>query len=300
MHGKIFNLMNLGVHISIAGGLPEAPVRAMELACSTMQMFSRSPRGGTPTRLDKQVLLQFDRLRRQAKIDPLVVHGPYIANLASPESYTWKRSVVLLKDEYERCAQLDVQYLVVHVGSHKGSGQIAGVKRVAEAINQILDRRTQPVKILLENSAGSGQGIGNTFEDLAAIRKAVNAKASVGVCLDTAHLFAAGHPIHTKSGLEKVVTSFDKIVGKMHLNLIHLNDSKVPFDSRVDRHWHIGEGHIGLEAFGRIVNHPLLKRLPFILETPKSTIDDDQRNISTVLNLVESKRSSGRSRKIPV
>ena len=147
--------------------------------------------------------------------------------------------------------------------------------------------------ILLENTAGSGQGLGFTFEQLAAIRNAVRAKARVGICLDTAHLFAAGFPIHTEEGLQETLTAFDRAVGLTHLKLIHLNDSKVPWNSRVDRHWHIGEGHIGLEAFRRIVNHPQLRDLPFILETPKKTELEDQRNLATVKSLRE---SSSRSR----
>ena len=202
----------------------------------------------------------------------------------------WRQSLRLYQEEYARAAQLKAHYLVTHVGSHRGQGEDAGITRVSRAMSQTLRRTTPSVMILLENTAGSGQGLGCTFEQLARIRQHVEGNESVGICLDTAHLFAAGYPIHTAQGLEETLASFDHIVGLRHLRLIHLNDSKVPFQSRVDRHWHIGQGHIGLEAFRRIVNHPRLNDIPFILETPKSTERDDQRNLACVRALVRGAR----------
>ena len=277
--------MRLGVHIPIAGGLTEVVARAKRLSCTTMQMFSRSPRGGHSTKLVPEEVEQFDLQRRQAGIEPLAIHGPYIINLASPEPAMWRKSLALYQEEYARVGQLRAQYLVTHVGSHKGEGEAAGIARVAEALNQTLEQSSQTVMILLENTAGSGQGIGYQFEQLAAIRDGVRAKDRVGICLDTAHCFAAGYPIHTVEGLEATVVSFERTIGLSHLKMIHLNDSKVPFESRVDRHWHIGQGHIGLEAFRRLVNHPHLRDIPFILETPKTTEAEDQRNLSTVRRL---------------
>ena len=278
--------MRLGVHVPIAGGLLTSIERAKRLSCTTMQIFSRSPRGGKSPMLSQADGAHFDVERRQAGLEPLAVHGPYIINLASPDPSMWQRSVALYRDEYARAATLHAQYLVTHVGSHMGSGEEAGISRVAEAITRTLDGQPPTVMILLENTAGSGQGIGYRFEQLAAIRAAVKAKSQVGICLDTAHLFASGYAIHTRDGLREMVERFDRTVGLEHLKLIHLNDSKVPFDSRVDRHWHIGQGHIGLEAFGRIVTHPKLAKLPFILETPKSTEADDHRNLNAVRALV--------------
>ncbi len=274
--------MRLGVHVSIAGGVMEAVERARKLACTTMQIFSRSPRGGTAMPLTDAVCAQFDAHRRGVGIHPLAIHSPYIINLASPEDAMWRQSVALYRTEYHRATQLQADYLVTHVGSHRGSGERAGIAKVSEALTQTLTADTPRVMVLLENTAGSGQGLGSTFEQLAAMRQAVPAKAAVGICLDTAHLFAAGYPIHTADGLNDVLAAFDRLVGLEHLKLIHLNDSKVPFESRVDRHWHIGRGHIGLEAFRGIVNHPHLRDLPFILETPKTTDREDQRNLATV------------------
>ncbi len=271
--------------MTIAGGILEAVERAKRLSCTTMQMFSRSPRGGSASALSPDDLERFHAQRLEADIAPLAVHGPYIINLASPEAAMWKRSVALYREEYARVARLRADYLVTHVGSHRGAGDDAGIERVAEALARTLDGETSAVMILLENTAGSGQGLGDQFAHLARMRAKVAARARVGVCLDTAHLFAAGHPIHTPDGLEQVLEAFDETVGLSHLKLVHLNDSKVPFESRVDRHWHIGEGHIGLEAFRRIVNHPKLAETPFILETPKSTEADDRRNLATVKRL---------------
>lgn len=279
--------MRLGVHIPIAGGLLEAVSRAQRLSCTTMQIFSRSPRGGASPKISQETAERFDRERRQAGIDPLAVHGPYIINLASPEASMWKRGVALYQEEYARVNALNAQYLVTHVGSHKGEGEEAGIARVAEAINQTLSQTTPSAIVLLENTAGSGQGLGYSFEQLSAIYDKVEAKEHLGFCLDTAHLFASGFPIHTPEGLQSTVDAFDKIIGLQHLKLIHLNDSKVPFNSRVDRHWHIGQGHIGMEAFSRIVTHPALSQVPFILETPKSTEEDDRRNLKTVKELAQ-------------
>ena len=320
--------MRLGVHVPIAGGLLEAVARAKRLSCTTMQIFSRSPRGGATSQFSQEEIERFDIERRRAGIEPLAVHGPYIINLASPEAAMWRQSLRLYQEEYARAARLRAQYLVTHVGSHRGQGEAAGMARVSEAINRTLDGAKPPLSasprlrlakpnargqagviILLENTAGSGQGLGYQFEQLAFIRNGVEAKERVGICLDTAHLFAAGYPIHTEEGLEQAIASFDRVVGLEHLKLIHLNDSKVPFDSRVDRHWHIGEGHIGLEAFRRMVNHPKLSDLPFVLETPKSTVRsgnrnwragerEDRRNLSTVKNLVDARGRSRRTRRV--
>jgi deoxyribonuclease-4 len=251
-----------------------------------MQIFSRSPRGGKASPLSVGEAERFDAARRAAGLEPLAVHGPYIINLASPDRAMWEQSLALYRQEYARATLLKAQYLVTHVGSHRGHGEVEGMARVSDAVARTLEGVDSGVMILLENTAGSGQGLGYRFEQLAAIRDAVSAKARVGICLDTAHLFAAGYPIHTERGLEETLASFDRVVGLAHLKLLHLNDSKVPFESRVDRHWHIGQGHIGLEPFRRLVNHPRLSDVPLILETPKTNEREDRRNLTTVRALV--------------
>ncbi len=283
--------MRLGVHVSIVGGVLEALKRATRLSCTTMQIFSRSPRGGSAPTFPASTLKAFHQQRAHAGIDPLVVHAPYIINLASPDRVVWSQSVVLYQEEYRRCVRLGAQYLVTHVGSHRGTGERAGIARVAEALNRTLNGSDGTVRILLENTAGAGQGLGDRFEHLAAMRDRVTRQDRLGVCLDTAHLFAAGFAIHTEEGLEDTLERCDRLIGLESVHVIHLNDSKTVFDSHVDRHWHIGQGHIGLEAMGRIVTHPRLQRLPFILETPKKTEEDDPRNLATVRKLL--RRSHG-------
>jgi deoxyribonuclease-4 len=286
--------MRVGVHVSIAGGLLEALERAKRLSCATMQIFSRSPRGGSAPAWADTLLQTFHRQRRAQRIEPLAVHCPYIINLASSDPTVFRNSVRLYREEYRRCEQLRAAYLVTHVGSHRGAGEAAGIKRVAEALNETLNGREAAVTILLENTAGSGQGLGDRFEHLAAMRAQVAQRERIGICLDTAHLFAAGFPIHMAEGLEETLAQFDRVVGLEHLKLIHLNDSKSDFNSHVDRHWHIGKGRIGLAAMRRIVNHPRLQELPLILETPKKTEADDQRNLETVRRAHRSERTRSR------
>ena len=288
--------MRVGVHISIAGGLGAALERAKRLSCNTMQIFSRSPRGGSAPAFSADDLDAFQRGRRQHDIDPLSVHGPYIINLASPDAFVFRNSLRLYREEYARCGQLKADFLVTHVGSHRGEGEEAGIARVAEALNRTLEGARSSVMILLENTAGSGQGLGYRFEHLAAMRALVERKDSIGICLDTAHLFAAGFPIHTAEGLDETLAQCERIIGFEHVKLIHLNDSKSGFDSHVDRHWHIGTGQIGREGMRRIVTHRALRGLPLILETPKPTEEDDPRNLALVRSFVRSKPSHAAAR----
>ncbi|MBI4598242.1 MAG: deoxyribonuclease IV [Candidatus Omnitrophica bacterium] len=276
------------MHVPIAGGLHKALAWAGTTGCTTIQIFSRSPRGGKAPPILPQVAADFTRQRLALGIEPLAIHAPYIINLASPEPAKWTWFVEHYGQEYARAVALGATYLVTHVGSHRGEGETEGIARVAAAINKTLASSDGKVIILLENTAGSGQGLGYTVEQLAAIRAGVKEQARVGICLDTAHLFASGYAIHTPEGLEDTIAAFQRAVGMEHLKLIHLNDSKVPFGSRVDRHWHIGKGHIGLPAFRRIVNHPRLQDVPFILETPKATAADDIKNLTTVRRLARS------------
>ena len=274
--------MRVGVHVSIAGGLGQALERAKRLSCNTMQIFSRSPRGGPAPIVSPDELRQFQQQRLEAGIEPLAVHAPYIINLASPVPVTYANSLALYREEYARCCRLGAHYLVTHVGSHRGAGEEAGIEKVASSLARTLEGYEGETMILLENTAGSGQGLGYAFEQLAAMRAGVKQGARIGICLDTAHLFASGFAIHTAEGLDETLQRFDRVIGLKQLKLIHLNDSKVPFNSHVDRHWHIGQGEIGLEAMRRIVTHPQLRNLPFILETPKDSDEDDPRNLGIV------------------
>jgi deoxyribonuclease-4 len=291
--------MRLGVHAPIAGGLDRAVEWAQHLGCSALQIFSRSPRGGPAPRRSAEELCAFDVARRAAGLEPLVIHAPYIINLAAPVAGTWRASLRLFQEEGARAAALGADFVVMHVGSDRGSGHDAGIRRVAEALDQTTPGLAAAVTVLLENTAGSGGGLGSAFEHLAAIRSRLTQPERVGVCLDTAHLFAAGHPIHTAEGLEEVLRAFERTVGLGVLRLLHLNDSKVPFGARVDRHWHIGQGHIGEAAFRRLLRHPRLRILPGILETPKTTEAEDRRNLAVVRRLMGSDGRLPRPRRVP-
>jgi deoxyribonuclease-4 len=205
------------------------------------------------------------------------------------------RSRDALLIELERSAILGADYLVLHPGAHKESSLEEGIKKISASINYVIAKvegnAKNKVKILIENTAGGGTRIGAEFSELAGIFDRLKQTYRVGICLDTAHAFQAGYPIHRPDGLEKTLREFERLVGLEKINLLHLNDSKTRFSSRNDRHWHIGKGEMGIDAFDRIINHPDLAHLPAILETPSSE-EDDLRNMTTVKQL---RKNSDRS-----
>lgn len=274
--------MLLGAHVSIAGAIDEAVDRAAALRINTMQIFSRNPRGWQAAKLKPKEVAAFRAKRLKAKISPILVHIPYIINLASPEEGLWKRSIKSYAEDIRRADTLGAEYFVTHLGSHKGKGEEFGIQRFAEGLNRAIAQAKPRLTVLLENTAGSGDGLGYKFEHLKAMISLIKEKSRVGVCLDTAHTFESGYNVKTKKGLNDTLSKFDKLVGLKRLKAIHLNDSKSPYGSRVDRHWHIGKGEIGSAGIGFIVNHPKLRKLPFILETPKETDKSDPANLKKV------------------
>jgi len=273
--------MRIGVHVSIAGKIYEAIDRAEEIGCETIQMFSRNPRGWHVAEIDPKDAAEFKRRRKEAGIFPVLVHIPYIINLASPDDKLAKRSVDAYIDDLKRTDQLGAEYFVTHLGSHVGTGEDAGIKRFAANINKILKSYTPKCMILLENTAGSGNNLGYKFGHIKRIISGVKKKEKIAVCLDTEHAYGAGYDVATKKGLDAVLKEFDKTVGLDKLKAIHYNDSKVELGSRVDRHEHVGKGRIGKAGMKRIITHPKLKDLPFIMETPKNNPKDDIMNIKT-------------------
>jgi deoxyribonuclease-4 len=182
---------------------------------------------------------------------------------------------------------LGAQYLIIHIGHRLESSEDEAIEAVSQGINQAFERAENPVILLMENTAGQGTEIGYKFEQINKIIEGVRAGQRIGVCLDTAHSFEAGYDLSNKEGIDRTLASFDKMIGLKRLHLLHLNDSKTPLGSRKDRHWHIGEGYIGLEGFRNIVNHPLLKHLPGIMETPRKDTVEDLKNIKVIRGLVE-------------
>ncbi len=277
--------MRFGFHISISGGLSKVAQRAVDRDCQTIQVFSRNPRGWKYGPLSPDEVRLFQIALRRLDISPVVVHMPYLPNPASPDADLYRRSIDSLAEELRRAQQLGAAFVVVHVGKHMGSPIGQALKRVAVAINQTLEQVETEVLLLLEGTAGQGTEIGHSFSQIRDIFAQLENPNRVGVCLDTAHIFEAGYDIATDEGLEKTLQEFAQLLGLDRLHLLHLNDSKPPLGSHVDRHWHIGEGEIGREGFRRIINHPRLRSLPGIMETPAGEAED-AKNMRTVRDLV--------------
>jgi len=277
--------MRLGLHVSIAGKIYESVERARALGCETMQIFSRNPRGWAAAKLITEDVVELKRLRREAGITPLVIHIPYLINLASPEEGLWRKSVQAYIEDIERADALGAEYFVTHLGSHRGRGEEYGIKRFSDGLNTAIEKTRPKTMILLETTSGSGDSLGYKFEHIKEIIANVKSKKSVGVCLDTCHVYTAGYDIAAKDGLEETLTEFDSLIGIEKLRVVHLNDSKGALGSRLDRHEHIGKGRIGLNGFKIFLNHPKLRALPYILETPKDNPKWDKMNLKTVRDL---------------
>jgi deoxyribonuclease-4 len=274
--------------MSASGGVDKAIRRAGELGIESCQLFSKSERQWKSKPLDPAVVEQFHAEVERTGIRDLVIHDSYLINLASPKEDILAKSLAAFQEELERSDILGVPYLVTHPGAHTGSGPDAGIRQFAESLNRIYDLIPDNKTITcLETTAGQGTTLGRTFEELAAIIDLVEAKERVAVCMDTCHIFAAGYEIRTPEGYAETMRQFDSLIGFDRLKVIHLNDSKNPLGSFKDRHNHIGDGEIGLEAFRNVVNDPRLAGLIGILETEKDDANEyDKRNLATLKGLV--------------
>jgi len=278
--------MKLGVHISGGGRIYEALERAQELGCNTMQIFSRSPQRWRERSLSPEDIEEFRARRAATRINPVFIHIPYLINLASPDRRLYRASINAYIEDILEAQKLRADYIVTHMGSHKKTSENAGLGRLSEALNIILEKTgNTDVGILLENTAGSGSWLGYKFEHQQRIISGLKNKKRVGLCLDTAHAYLAGYDIATGQGLEAMLDEIDKTAGLDLVKLIHLNDAKDKLGSRHDRHEHIGKGRIGLAGMKRIINHPKLRDAAFILETPKDSEKADAMNLNTVRKL---------------
>ena len=280
--------MKFGTHVSIAGGAFNAPDNAAAVGCEVFQMFTRSPRGGSAPELTPEIIKQFKANCQKHGFKNYYVHAPYYVNLASGNPKIANSSVQIIREELKRSSTLGVKALMIHVGSARDQDRKKALKKAIDGLTKILKGYNGSTQFLLEIAAGSGNVIGDTFEEIAEMINRLQAtsyklKAEIGVCFDTAHAFASGYDIRTQAGVNKVFSQFDKIIGLKKLILLHGNDSKVDFDSHVDRHWHIGKGKIGIEGFKAIINHPKLKKIDMILETPDAT--KDKMNLKAVRGL---------------
>jgi deoxyribonuclease-4 len=260
--------MLLGAHVSISGSIDKAVDRAVELGCTTFQIFTRNPRGWEAKPLTKKEVEEFRRKFEERGFKVAVAHMPYLPNISSPDKTAHKRSTKSLIQELRRSGELGLQYLVVHVGSHMGKGVEVGIRQAAEAVNTALSQVENDVMVLLENMAGQRNSVGSTFENIRSILDLVKDGDRVGVCLDTCHAFAAGYDLRAREAIDETLKRFDEIIGLDKLKVIHVNDSKGDLGSGIDRHEHIGMGKIGERGFFELFHHPVIRPLPLILETP--------------------------------
>jgi deoxyribonuclease IV len=280
--------VRIGIHTSIAGNISASLEIAHGLGANALQIFSCSPRmwerGGN--RIAESEAAQFRARRKELGLGPLVIHDNYLINLASPNPVLRARSVQAFHQELVRAIALGADYLVAHPGSGRESSPQAAVASISQGLKQAArGLKLGDLKILLENTAGQGTSIGSRFEELRAIIDATP-ELPMGICIDTAHTFAAGWDLRTAEGLDATLQAIERTVGLDRVYVIHVNDSKTHHGSRVDRHEHIGKGKIGLEAFGRILNHGLLAGRAFILETPIDKPGDDRRNVAALWKLL--------------
>jgi len=268
--------MLFGAHVSIAGGLTNAPKNAVEIGCEVFQMFTRSPQGGFMSPLDKKIADEFKNNCKKYRQKEWYVHAPYFINFASANNRIKYGSISAVRVELERASLLGAKYLMTHLGSYKDLGHDAGRDQVVDGLAKMLDGYQGKTQFLIEISAGAGEIIGDTFEEIAEIIHDTKLKKyNIGVCYDTQHGFASGYDVCTAEAVEETFKQFDKIIGLEKLKLSHANDSETEFGSHKDRHAHIGEGHIGREGFEALLHNKKLKNLNFILETEGGGVKKD-------------------------
>lgn len=258
-------MLTIGTHMSIAKGLKKTAENVAAMGANTMQIFSRNPRGSNFRIPEPAETAEFQRIREEHHFGPLLAHAPYTMNLASDKESVYEFACTVIREDIVRMDALGIENIVFHPGSHTGIGVEAGIRNIIAGLNQAVTGE-ENITVLLETMTGKGTEIGARFEHLKEIRDGVSHPERIGICLDTCHVFAAGYDI--VRDLDGVLEEFDRVLGLDLLRAVHLNDSMMPFASHKDRHATIGTGEIGLEALLRVMNHPLLKELPFYLETP--------------------------------
>ncbi|MCB2154283.1 deoxyribonuclease IV [bacterium] len=276
--------------MSIAGGVDKAPARGATVRCSAMQIFVKNNNRweGPPISDEQAGSFQRELEKAGIGIDAVFAHTCYLINLASTREEVVEKSIRALEDELRRCQQLELPGLVMHPGAHLGAGREAGIEQIAGHLRDIFSRIPHvKTRLLLETTVGSGTNLGGTFEDLGDLLAAIDLPDNMGICLDTCHVFAAGYEIRDEASYKKTMAEFDRIVGIKNLKALHLNDSLKPFGSRRDRHAHIGQGEIGLDAFGFLLNDPRLRGIPMALETDKQPdLEDDRKNLNRLRKLI--------------
>lgn len=268
----------LGAHLSIAGGLPRAVDRAEASRCEALQIFTKSAGQWRARPLPPEEISLFRQRIAETGIRPVIAHNSYLINVATSQPELRAQSIAALREELDRADALGLDGLVMHPGSYTSGTEADGLRLIADALTQILgERRRLRTKILLEHTAGQGTNLGHRFEHLAEIIDRLSDTSRVGVCIDTCHLLAAGYDICSPEGYHRTFEEFDRVVGLRRIRAFHLNDSKRPCGSRVDRHEHIGKGCLGLEPFRMLLNDPRFAEHPMLLETPKLETPESRR-----------------------
>ncbi len=280
----------LGTHVSVAGGMHTAFDRAARVGCSTMQVFVKNANQWAGRPLTDSDVQNYKTAGARASVFPVVAHAAYLINLCATRPETLTKSRLGMEDELSRCGALGIMGLVVHPGAHLGAGEDAGVRGIAESLNIIHERTAGCTALsLLEVTAGQGTTIGYRFEHLRDVIGLLDDPFRAGICLDTCHVFAAGHDIRTAAGWTTMMDELDRTIGLDRLKVVHVNDSLHPCGSRKDRHEHIGKGTIGLDGFRHLMNDPRLQQVPKILETDKSDdMHEDIENMDLLRSLVRS------------
>lgn len=296
-------MVNLGAHMSIAGGLERALRRGGAAGCGVIQLFTGTARGWSVKEIGPEQAAAFETARRETGIVRAVVHAGYLINLGAPAARTWNGSIEMLAAELRRAEAVRATDLVLHPGSHGGAGEAAGLERVARGLDEAL-KRAGPARcrVALEVTAGQGNALGHRFEHLRDILGRVREPERFSVCFDTCHAFAAGYDLRTAAGVAETLAAFDRVIGLDRLAVFHLNDSVKELGSRVDRHTHIGKGEIGREGFRALVRDARFGDRPMILETPKerpgAKADPDDGTLDRMnLAVLRKLRDGGRRRK---
>ncbi len=278
----------LGAHMSIAGGVHTAIERAEKIGCTTLQLFVKNNNQWKGKPLSDEDVRTYKELVSKSTLGPIAAHSTYLINLCAIDPEILVKSRATLKDEFDRCERLGIDYLNFHPGSHMGAGERDGIRRIAESLNVIHEQtRGYAVRSVLETTAGQGSAIGHRFEHLRAIIDQVASSDRMAVCVDTCHVFAAGYDLVSPEGYEETFRLFEEIIGLDRLVMFHVNDSKRERGSRVDRHDHIGKGKIGTRGFRHLMNDSRFERIPKILETPKGPeMKEDIRNMRTLTRLI--------------
>lgn len=278
--------MRIGAHQRTGKSLPEAVERAAGIGCEAIQVFAANPSAWRTRMIPDDLAGLFRRLTSQHDIHPVIIHTQYLLNLASPDEVIYAKSADALADSLVRADALGAEFVVTHIGSHRGVGSEAGILRVRDAVRRVLDASVSSAVTLLENSAGGGDLMGSRFEALRAILDGLSEHESrLGICLDTAHLWGAGYDVSNSDAVNTTIAEFDSVVGLERLTLVHMNDSRSALGSRSDRHANIGYGEIGIEGFAALMKHPALAGLTVIIETPANTPEDHARDIAVLKEL---------------